>query len=124
LSNKQIIIIIISVFLAISIFLAVKFFSEENQNSFNRGFQTTMGIKQGKVEVYVGQSTPVRRFFNVEKLSTAIATKGNSVRSYRYGFGYIDSNRNNILDMEEKRRGKKYFELSEFSQYIYLDAAK
>jgi len=114
----------ISIFIIFGIFLGVKYFSEENQNKFNRSLQTTMGIKEGKVEVYVGQDHPIRRFFNVEKLSTAIATGGEESRSYRYGFGYIDSNTNNILDPNEKKRGKKYFELSEYSQYIYLDASK
>ena len=120
---KQIAMIVAGVLLVIFIFLGVRYFSEESQNSFNRSLQTTMGIKEGKVEVYVGQDHPVRRFFNVEKLSTAVATGGEIARSYRYGFGYIDSDRNNILDIKEKKRGKKYFELSEYSQYIYLDAS-
>jgi len=122
--NKKIwLIILASISIIVVLFLTIRFFSEESQNSFNRSLQTTIGLKNGKVEVYVGQAVPVRRFFNVEKLSTAISTVGKTARNYRYGFGYIDSNKNNILDIEEKKRGKKYFELSEFSQYIYLDAS-
>jgi len=122
-NGKQITMIIAGIFIVVLLFVGVKYFSEENQNIFNRSLQTTMGIKEGKVEVYVGQDHPIRRFFNVEKLSTAIATGGSEARPYRYGFGYIDKNKNNILDPDEKKRGKKYFELSEYSQYIYLDAS-
>lgn len=111
------------IILLIAILLGARYFSEESQNKFNRSLQTTMGIKDGKVEVYSGQAVPVRRFFNVEKLSTATSTDGDTPRTYRYGFGYIDRNTNNKLDPDEKKRGKKYFELAEYSQYIYLDAS-
>lgn len=119
---KKGILIGFGIFALVLLIGGIKYFSEESQNKFNRSLQTTMGMKNGKVEIYVGQAVPVRRFFNVEKLSTATSTDGDTARSYRYGFGYIDKNKNNILDSEEKQRGKRYFEFSEFAQYVYFDA--
>jgi len=104
------------IFLAISIFIGIRLFSEEAQNKFERAIKATMGFPNGMVEIYVGQKQPVRRWLKVEKLTTREG------RDYRYGFGYIDSNNNGKLDPEEKKMGRRYFEVSPFAQYVYLDA--
>lgn len=120
-TGKQWILTGAGIFLAIVVFIGIKFFSEESQNSFNRSIQNTMGLKQGTVEVYVGQPSPVRQFFHVEKVSTVFESDGDLIKSY--GYGYIDQNKNGKLDPEEKKVGKKYFEVPSFSQYIYFDGS-
>jgi len=96
------------------------FFTEEAQNKLNRGFTSLIGTKSGCME-FVSAGKTMQRFFNVEKLSTAMGTDDNNVRSYRYGYGYRDANLDDILSKSEKASGKKYFEISDFSQYIYYD---
>jgi len=107
--------------IAIGLGLGIKFFSEETQNNISRSIGTMIGYKNGQVEIYVGQSKAVQTFFKVEKLSTAIATNGNEPRPYRFGFGYRDINHNDILDPEEIKLGKKYFEVPNYAQYVYFD---
>ena len=118
-TTKQWVLTGIGIILAILLFIGIKFFSKESQNVFNRGIQNTMGLKYGTVEIYVGQPSPVRQFFYVEKVSTVFEGE-DLVKSY--GYGYMDKNKNAKLDPEEKRRGKRYFEIPSFAQYIYFDA--
>ena len=117
-------IIAISLLLVVGIFLGIKFFSEESQNKFARAIGNSMGYKNGQVNVYVGQKEPVMIFLGVEKLSTAIATEDNNVRPYRFGFGFIDLNKNSIIDTNERSAGKKYFELPNYAQYVYFNNSK
>ena len=119
--NKKTIFYTISVFVLIVIsIIGLKLFSEESQNKISRAFSTTLGMKNGCVEVYFGHVTAGKRFLNVEKFSTAIGTDDGNARPYRYGYGYNDINLNGILDISEKKIGKDYFEVSEYSQYIYF----
>lgn len=96
------------------------FFTEEAQNKMNRSFTSTFGVKNGAVDIFDGGAV-VFRMFNVEKLSTAMGTDDNNVRNYRYGYGYQDKNLDGILTEDEKDSGKTYFELSNFSKYVYYD---
>lgn len=95
------------------------FFTEESQNQMARKLSATLGMK-GVVEVYDGGKV-MRRFIDVEKLSTAYGTNDKSVRPYRYGYGYNDKNLDGTINEDEKSAGKVYFEFSEYSQYIYLE---
>jgi len=110
--------------LTIVTIVMVMVFSEESQNKISRAIGNSIGYKYGQVDIYIGQKEPVKTFLSVEKLSTAISTQGKDSRPYRFGFGYIDMNNNGILDENEKNRGKKYFELPNYSQYIYFDNSK
>ena len=110
---------IIALFALAILMVFAKFFSEESQNKFSRAMGTTLGFKTGCVEIYAGQLHPVKRFMGVEKLSTAIGTDDNLPRPYRYGYGYLDENLNDKIDSNEKKKGKKYFEVGDYSQYIY-----
>lgn len=112
---KKIIIWTVIIFVIIAIAVGVKFFSEESQNKFARAIGTTIGMKTGCVEV------GTKRFLNVEKFSTAYGSDDNVARPYRYGYGYYDSNLNGKVDPSEKAKGKVYFEVSEYSQYIYFE---
>lgn len=116
---KKSIIIILGILAILGTYLLVHFFSEENQNKLNRSISNTFGHAKGCVKVFVGQPHPVQQWLNVEKLSTAYGTSENNSRSYRYGSGFIDENLNNKVDPEEQKIGKQYFEISEFSQYVY-----
>jgi len=118
--NKLTLIISLSLFLGVLVLIGIKFFSEESQNSFIRKMDTTFGMKNGCVEVFFGNDKAVKRFFNVEKLSTALGTYDDKPRPYRYGYGYYDVNLNNKLDDFEKKLGKNYFEVGDYSQYIYF----
>lgn len=119
--NKTILITALVIFLSVSAFIGLKFFSEENQNKFSRAINTTLGMKDGCVEVFAGQRSAVKRWFNVEKFSTAFGTSDGQVRPYRYGYGYLDFNLNDKLDPEEKALGKGYFEVNDFSQAVYFE---
>jgi len=43
---------------------------------------------------------------------------------YRFGFGYIDKNLDGVLNRDEKKLGKVYFELPIYSTYIFYDGKK
>ena len=61
----------------------------------------------------------VKRFIDIDKLSTAEATQGGASRTYRYGYGYLDENQNLKVDNGEK---KLYFEISDYAtSYIFYD---
>ena len=89
---------------------------EEKQNKINRYLQNWTGV-DGILEVYAGEKL-VKRFIKIDKLSTAVATEGSKSRSYRYGYGYLDLNQNFIVDSDER---KVYFEVSDFSTYIFFE---
>lgn len=118
---KKIIFSFASILVVVLLILGLKLFSEENQNKFSRAISTTLGMKNGCVEIFIGHVTPVKRFLNVEKLSTAKGTDDGAPRPYRFGYGYIDANLNGKLDVNEKKIGKVYFEVPDFAQYIYFD---
>ena len=69
------------------------------------------------LEVYAGDKV-VRRFLKVDKLSTALGTDDSKPRAYRFGYGVLDENLNFQVDPGEK---KVYFEVSDFSTYVFFE---
>jgi hypothetical protein len=91
--------------------------TQETQNKMGRTIQNWTGT-DGVLDVYMGEKL-VKRFIKIDKLSTAEATQGTSPRTYRYGYGYLDSNLNFKVDNGEK---KLYFEISDYAtSYIFYD---
>lgn len=91
--------------------------TQETQNKFSRGIQNWTGT-DGVLDIYMGGKL-VQRFIKVDKLTTATSTDGNTARSYRYAYGYLDVNQNFKVDEGEK---KLYFEISNYSTpYIFYE---
>lgn len=91
--------------------------TQETQNKFSRSIQNWTGT-DGVLDIYMGEKL-VKRFIKIDKLSTAEATQGNNLRTYRYGYGVIDKNQNFKVDAGEK---KVYFEISDYATpYIFYD---
>jgi len=91
--------------------------TQETQNKLGRSIQNWTGT-DGVLDIYMG-SKLVKRFIKIDKLSTAEATQGNSPRTYRYGYGYLDLNQNYKVDAGEK---KVYFEISDYATpYIFYN---
>lgn len=92
--------------------------TQETQNKIGRSIQNWTGT-DGILEVYAGEKL-VKRFMKIDKLTTASSTGGNKERPYRFGYGYLDLNQNNVVDPEEKK--KVYFEFSDYStSYIFYE---
>ena len=105
--------------LLLSVVVALTFTActQETQNKLGRSIQNWTGT-DGVLDIYMGERL-VKRFIKIDKLSTAEATQGNQVRTYRYGYGYIDANQNYVVDSGEK---KVYFEISDYATpYIFYD---
>ena len=91
--------------------------TQETQNKLGRSIQNWTGT-DGVLDIYMGEKL-VKRFIKIDKLSTAEATQGGSPRTYRYGYGVLDTNQNLKVDPGEK---KLYFELSDYATpYIFYD---
>jgi hypothetical protein len=90
--------------------------TQEQQNKLGRSVQNWTGT-DGVVELYAGDKL-VRRWLKVDKLSTAYGTDDKQPRPYRYGFGILDENLNFVADPGEK---KVYFEISDYSTYVFLE---
>lgn len=91
--------------------------TQETQNKLGRAVQNWTGT-DGVLEVYAGDKL-VKRFMQIDKLSTANATQGNQPRPYRFGYGVMDSNLNGKVDAGEK---KVYFEFSDYStSYVFFE---
>ncbi len=104
--------------LAIVAFLLVGC-TQETQNKLGRAIVNWTGTN-GVLEIYSGGKI-VKRFMDIDKISTAYGTDDNRPRPYRYGYGYIDLNLDGILQKEEKRK-KVYFEFSDYStQYVFYE---
>ncbi|MDX8387353.1 MAG: hypothetical protein R8M46_02320 [Ghiorsea sp.] len=94
--------------------------TQETQNKFGRAVQNWTGVN-GVLEVYAGNKL-VKRFLEIDKLSTAVATDNNQQRPYRFGYGMLDENLNMIVDRNEK---KVYFEFSDYStSYVFYTYPK
>ena len=94
--------------------------TQETQNKLGRAVQNWTGTN-GVLEVYAGD-TLVKRFLEIDKLSTAVATQGSTPRPYRYGYGINDKNLNGKRDPGEQ---KVYFEFSDYStSYIFFEDPK
>ncbi|MGD9849662.1 MAG: hypothetical protein AB7T38_00210 [Nitrospirales bacterium] len=91
--------------------------TQETQNKFGRAVQNWTGT-DGILEVYAGDKL-VKRFMEIDKLSTAIGTQDSIPRAYRFGYGVLDANLNGLKDPGEK---KVYFEFSDYSTpYIFYE---
>ncbi len=91
--------------------------TQETQNKVGRAIQNWTGTN-GVLEIYAG-SELVRRFIEIDKLSTAVATQGSQARPYRFGYGVFDENLNMQKDPGER---KVYFEISDYSTgYVFFE---
>ena len=91
--------------------------TQETQNKIGRSIQNWTGT-DGVLEVYAGDKL-VKRFMKIDKLTTATATGGSVERPYRFGYGVLDTNLNNVADQGEK---KVYFEFSDYStSYVFYE---
>jgi len=105
----------ISLILALALTPALAACTQESQNKFGRAVQNWTGTN-GLLEIYAGDKL-VKRFLEIDKLSTAVGTSDDGQRPYRYGYGVLDDNLNGKADGDEK---KVYFEFSDYStSYVF-----
>ena len=91
--------------------------TQETQNKLSRSIQNWTGT-DGVLEIYAGDKL-VKRFLEIDKLTTATGTDNGKDRPYRYGYGYNDKNLNGKKDNGEHR---VYFEFSDYStNYIFYE---
>ena len=91
--------------------------TQETQNELGRAVQNWTGTN-GVLEIYASDKV-VKRFLEIDKLSTAYGTQDKAPRSYRYGYGVLDTNLNGTKDPGEK---KVYFEFSDYSTpYVFFE---
>ena len=92
--------------------------TQEQQNIISRSIQNWTGTN-GVLDIYSGGKL-VMRFIEIDKMSTAQSTSGESIsRPYRFGYGVIDANFNYEKDPGEK---KTYFEISDYStEYVFYE---
>lgn len=89
--------------------------TQETQNNLGRAVQNWTG-NNGILEVYAGDKL-VKRFLQIDKLTTASGTNSGEARPYRFGYGVLDGNMNGTVDSGEK---KVYFEFSDYStSYVF-----
>jgi hypothetical protein len=94
--------------------------TQESQNQWGRSIQNWTGVN-GILEIYAGEKL-VKRFIQVDKLTTASATEGGTPRPYRYGYGILDENMDGLKSADEKR---VYFEFSDYStNYIFHESPR
>lgn len=92
--------------------------TQETQNKLSRSIQNWTGTN-GTLEVYAGEKL-VKKFIDIDKLTTAIGTDNEGDRPYRYGYGVNDTNFNGKKDAGEYR---VYFEFSDYStSYIFYES--
>lgn len=102
---------------AMALILTVGGCTQETQNSLGRAIQNWTGTN-GVLDMYAGEKL-VKRFIEIDKLSTATATSGSQARPYRFGYGVLDMNQNYRKDPGEK---KVYFEVSDYStNYVFYE---
>lgn len=103
--------------LVIVMTLALVACTQETQNEIGRAVQNWTGTN-GVVEIYSGGQL-VRRFIEIDKLTTAHGTKDDAPRPFRFGYGVLDENLNGQRDPGEK---KVYFEISDYSTpYVFYE---
>ena len=94
--------------------------TQEQQNQFSRGIQNWTGTN-GVLDIYTGDKLAMR-FIKIDKMTTATGTSDGGTRSYRFGYGYVDENKNFVADSGEK---KVYFEISDYStNYVFYENYK
>jgi hypothetical protein len=92
--------------------------TQETQNQLGRAVQNWTGTN-GVLEIYAGDKV-VKRFLEIDKISTALGTGDGAPRSYRFGYGVLDANLNGAKDPGEK---KVYFEFSDYSTpYVFFES--
>ena len=92
--------------------------TQETQNKLGRAVQNWTGTN-GVLEIYAGAKL-VKRFLEIDKLTTADSTQGSQARPYRFGYGVLDANLNNKVDSNER---KVYFEFSDYStSYVFFES--
>jgi len=96
--------------------LALSGCTQERQNQLGRDIQNWTGTN-GVMEIYAGDKV-IRRFLKVDKVSTAMGTDDKLPRAYRFGYGVLDENLNFVADPGEK---KVYFEVSDYSTYVFFE---
>jgi len=91
--------------------------TQETQNKLSRSIQNWTGTN-GVLEIYDGDKL-VKRFMDIDKLTTATGTDNGKDRPYRFGYGYNDKNLNGKRDKGEE---KVYFEFSDYStNYVFYE---
>ena len=93
--------------------------TQEQQNKLGRDIQNWTGT-DGVLEVYAGDKV-VKRFLKIDKLSTALGTDDGKPRAYRFGYGVLDENLDGSVNDGEKR---VYFEVSDFSHYVFYESPR
>jgi len=93
--------------------------TQERQNQIKREIQNWTGTN-GVLEVYAGDKV-VKRFLKIDKLSTALGTDDGKPRAYRFGYGVLDENLDGTVNDGEKR---VYFEVSDFSHYVFYESPR
>jgi hypothetical protein len=107
-------------FFVIAASLTLASCTQEQQNQISRSVQNWTGTN-GVLEFYAGDKL-MRRFLQIDKLTTATGTDDGRPRSYRFGYGVLDENLNMTVDSGEK---KVYFEISDFgSNYIFFESPR
>jgi len=109
------------VFILIGFYIYRLLFSPERVNLIGRTIETTLGFDNGIVEIY-SNGKLIKRFLKVEKLTTARGTYQNVTRPYRFGYGYLDKNLDGVVNRDEKKLGKVYFEIPIYIDYVFYDA--
>ena len=72
----------------------------------------------GVLEIYAGEKL-VKRFLEIDKLTTATGTQSGESRPYRFGYGVLDANLNGVVDEGES---KVYFEISDYATpYVFYE---
>jgi hypothetical protein len=99
--------------------LALAGCTQEQQNKLGRTVQNWTGTN-GVLEIYAGDKL-VRRFIQVDKLSTALGTEDDLPRAYRYGYGVLDDNLNFVVDAGER---KVYFEIGGYGNYLFFESPR
>ena len=90
--------------------------TQEQQNKISRDIQNWTGTS-GTLEIYAGEKL-VRRFIQIDKLSTAFGTDDGQPRPYRFGYGVLDANLDGVKNEGEKR---VYFEFSDYAtNYVFF----
>ena len=100
------------------VFVCATACTQESQNQLGRAVQNWTGT-DGVLEIYAGEKL-VKRFLEIDKLTTAAGTSSGESRPYRFGYGILDANLNGRKDPGEK---KVYFEFSDYStSYVFHES--
>ena len=94
--------------------------TQETQNQLGRAVQNWTGTN-GVLEIYAGDKL-VKRFLEIDKITTASGTSRDESRPYRFGYGVLDENLNGARDVGEQ---KVYFEFSDYStSYVFYESPR